>query len=592
MSEDPIAGPAFHLDLSAAGVHDADTVSVTRARVSEALLKPAEATIDFVVQESLYPDAVLGRPAVLTLTNGGEPRYFLGVVTDLTATSKSNMRFGYRAMLRHPIWMLSLNRASRVFAQASTSDILRRVIREVGLAEGADVKIQLREQHPPHVCVLQYEESDLSFITRILEEQGGYYYTDIYADDQPIVLADESTPPPILDVGSLEFRIQSGMTPKYERITSFRFTKRVTSARVRLRDYRFEQPDPMPEYTTHDADTHPRASGEQFCFINQGHEPDEVSALAEQNLDRCRLDHAVVQGTSTCPRLAPGYVFTLDDQTGADLNGDYRVIEVEHEGSEPQSAGEYSSGGSGEQYVNHFVAIPSNIPYRRPPQTLEPRIYGTHTATVVGPTAGEPHVDQYGRVQVRFHWQSDFRIETAPWVRVAQPWAGGRFGFLAIPRVGHEVVLAFLDGNPNRPLITGSVYNGTAIPPQDLPLLKANTSLRSSSLGNKPGSNEITMDDTAGEERLYLKAQHNFIEEIGNDQSSKVKRDVERIVGRDLKISIDGKSARLVTGSDDLEANEITLTATSKITIQCGASQIVLSPSSMTIDAPLVKINC
>jgi type VI secretion system secreted protein VgrG len=339
----------------------------------------------------------------------------------------------------------------------------------------------------------------------------------------------------------------------------------MTAASVRLRGYGFEAPgDPRTHQHCADGQT---VSPERFEFIDAAIDNDAIKQKARRRLEAAVAQGPRLEGSTNLPSPVPGFVAGFADLPEAerDREQEHIFIEVIHRG---QPAG---------TYANHFEAASIRPSFRIPPTADHPRIRGIQTAWVAGPSSqeGAHHCDQHGRVQLRFHWQDDFRLETAPWARVAQTLAGPGWGFLSLPRVGNEVLVAFADGDPERPVVIGSLHNGVSVPPQKLPDHAARTTIRSRSLDGGSGHNEIVLDDTAGAERISIRAE----------------KDREVLVQRDDRLEIKGERTVRTTGKDLAEAAEIELSATRSLTLRCGGSTIRITPSAISIDAPIVKLN-
>jgi len=304
-------------------------------------------------------------------------------------------------------------------------------------------------------------------------------------------------------------------------------------------------------------------------------------------------------------RLTPGYRFTLGGGTDSekhprkDLNREYLLTSVAHNGSQPSVLGD-EGGHEHTSYGNALVVIPFTVPYRPARVSPRPNAIGTHTATVVGPKGEEIYVDKHGRVKVNFHWDREGKYDehSSCWIRVSQNWAGLGYGGVFIPRIGQEVLVSFLEGDPDRPIITGRVYNAKEKPPYTLPDFKTVSTIKSSSSPGGKGFNEIKFEDKAGQEEIWIHGQKNMTLIVKNDRTSAVGHDRKENVGNDQEVHVKKKST--------LTAKEVLVDATDKITLKCGNSTIVMTPTAIeissvtitstasavhTIKGALVKIN-
>jgi len=351
-----------------------------------------------------------------------------------------------------------------------------------------------------------------------------------------------------------------------------------------------------------------------------------------------------VTAHSDCRRLVAGYTFTLDGHDRAAFNQEYVLTAVQHYGSQPEAAGAEAatSGGSNQAvYENDVECIPKATPFRPPRTTPRPAISGGQTAIVVGPSGEEIHTDKYGRVKVQFHWDraGKYDDKTSCWVRVSQGWAGGGYGMMFLPRIGQEVIVDFLEGDPDQPIITGRVYNASQMPPLDLPAEKTRSTIKSSSSKGGGGANEIRFEDKKGDEQLLLHAEKdlNFRvkndrrEHVGNDRHlvvardkiQKVERDEHSLVDRDqiTEITRDhslkvGKNQSIEIGADRsltvtgdvheaykanhsqevgsdlyLKAMGVVIEGMKELTVKVGGSFLKIDSVGVTISGPQIKLN-
>jgi type VI secretion system secreted protein VgrG len=518
-------------------------------------------------------DKLLGQPVNVRLTVGvGKSRYFAGIVSRFSQGTRDTTFTRYRAEVVPNLWLLTRRAQSRIFQHQTVPDILKKVF------DGIDVDYGGLQGkfHPRNYCV-QYRESDFAFASRLMEEEGIFYFFKHTKDGHQLVVA--NTPlahPEVPEQAKVIFEeLTGGNRPEY-RITGWEKVQEVRPGKVTLWDHSFELPDKNlaaeklpPESVTIGQVTHPlRLPGgehreiydypggyvSRFDGIDAGGEerPADVSKLFEDNERtaniRIQAEAAAalrIQGTGNCRQFTSGHTFTLSRHFNAD--GAYLLTDVEHH---IRHAGDLRSGdGVALVYENKFTCIPQSLAFRPARTTPKPRVEGSQTAVVVGPQGEEIFCDKYGRVKVQFHWDREGKSDgnSSCWVRVATPWAGRGWGGIHIPRIGQEVVVDFLEGDPDRPLIVGSVFNADVMPPFELPAGKRLSGFRTSSTPHTGGSNEITFDDTKGKERVTVHAQY--------DKNVTVDHDMTTTVHNNRASTVDVNSTELVKGKKTTTVN-------------------------------------
>ncbi|GFO57635.1 hypothetical protein GMSM_46420 [Geomonas sp. Red276] len=295
-----------------------------------------------------------------------------------------------------------------------------------------------------------------------------------------------------------------------------------------------------------------------------------------------------VQGTSNCARLIPGYTFSINKHSFAELNDEYCLVAVEHEGSQSCAYGEYSGIGGDYTYSNHFIAIPASKVYRTRKTFEKPFVRGLQTAIVTGPPGEEIHTDEYGRIKVQFHWDREGKNDdrSSCWLRTCQPWSGNGWGLASLPRVGDEVLVGFINGDPDWPIVVGSVNNAASPALYDLPDHKTRSGIKTRSTpgGGTDNFNELRFEDRKGAEEVYLQSERDWNILVKNDKTEAIRANSSTTIGGDRTTTVKGSSSQT--------ADHITLTATSGITLQCGANTIDLDASGIRINGVLVKVNC
>ncbi|MEZ4296933.1 MAG: type VI secretion system tip protein TssI/VgrG [Polyangiaceae bacterium] len=492
----------------------------------------------------LHPGSVVGRAATLTIDAGQGPRAVHGIVSRFAHVDPWRNGAEYHLTLVPAMARLRLRTDSRIYQGLSVPEIIADVLRRAGFrqvsrrerglsraldrAETGDFDMVLGASHAPRESCVQYRETDWDFVHRLLEEEGILSFFEHDDSAHRLVISDSPTVhEPISGADTLPFRPQSGMSAAEEHVARFHFAEESRPDRVAVSDYQFERPllrlDASAEAgafgTGTVAATATAGGGNAFeVYEHPGHHdhPEAGMRTARMRIEEIQATRWVSQGESSSSRLVPGRTFVLTDHPSSEMNRRYLITRVEHRGAEPAN-----SGGAEERYVCRFEAIPADVAFRPPRRTPRPVIPGIQTAIVVGPPGEEIHTDRHGRVKVRFHWDrtgyTDDRCSA--WIRVAQASAGAAFGSVFLPRVGHEVVVDFIEGDPDRPLITGSVYHGANVPPLALPAEKTKSTVKTSSTPGGGGSNELRFEDQKGAEEVYLHAQKDLSIQVENDKS-------------------------------------------------------------------------
>lgn len=565
---------------------------LSAARIEETLGRPTEATFDFAFDEevSIDPADLLGLVATIHWESGGVGRAATGVLVAVKERPGVGGSLAFTARLAHPLARLEAGRWSRVFTDADLPAIIRRVLEERGWTEDRDFRLAFRDRHAERPLVVQYHESDLAFLSRVLAEHGASYRIDGEVEQETVVFIDAGSDPPRSPADPLRLASQLGLGPEAGQVATASLTQASRLESVRLRDHRFRSPNDRVEAST--ASEANGAIGEEYLYLDEDLPQAEIESTAARRLEAAHGDGEVYEFDTISPSLASGTSFEVEDHRhGGAYSATYFAVSVSH----GLVAVEFPGGSDDRvaRYENRCVAVRSTTPWRPPPASRAPRIHGLQAAVVVGDRDGDLNVDEHGRIQVRFRWQVEKADHPAPWIRIAHPWAGRGFGMIALPRVGHEVLLAFLDGDPDRPVVVGSLFNGESTPPEALPNHASRMVIRSKSLGKDDSLyNELHLEDRAGEELVYLRAARDMLAEVVRDQTTLVERDARLEVKRNESSEIKGDRKASVVGRDSLEAREIELVASTSITLRCGGSTITITPSGVDIEAPIVKLNC
>jgi type VI secretion system secreted protein VgrG len=484
---------------------------------------------------------VVGKPALLCFRAGDELRRVHGIVESFEQGDESKKLTAYRAVLVPSVFRLRYRRDSRIFQALSVPDILKKLLQGAGIpADG--YRLSLSESYAPREYCVQYRESDWAFLCRLMESEGLSYHFEHDDSADLLVITDSSSfYAPIAGEATVPFRASLGALMKDEHVSRFRYGKRIRPGKVTLRDYNFKKPSLLLE-----SDEQASLDGDLEIYDYPGdyESPSPGKTLARLRLEELQASRQTAEGESACARFVPGATFTLADHPRDDYNRELLITQVDHHGAEPGMEG--AAGAA--PYGNRFQAIPKEIPFRPALITPRPTIKGIQTAIVTGPPGEEIHTDEHGRIKVQFHWDRLGKKDdkSSCWIRVSQIAAGGAWGAVFLPRVGHEVVVDFIEGDPDRPLVTGSVYHGTNVPPYPLPAEKTKSTFKSNSSTGGGGFNELRFEDKKSAEEIFLHGQkdwnilieHDKGQEIGHDEALLVKHDRQIQVGNDETVTI------------------------------------------------------
>jgi len=519
----------------------------------EAVSAPFELSLDLLSEDETVAAASLLRKSVdvhMKLASGGE-RVFNGLVREFRQLGRQDKLVEYRMKIGPALWFLKLTGESRIFQQKSVLDIVQKVLKEQGVTK---IELQCQKSYEPREYCVQYRESHFDFVSRLLEQEGIYYYFTHKDGEHTLVLDD--TPPnaaPCPDGDPAHMAASDAPWQESDVIVELTSAFAVHTGKVTLRDYNFETPSNDLE-----AQASSEGPGEWYDYPGFYGKVGEGKRYAKLQAEEYTSHIKVINGEGNCRFFLPGHKFELKSHFRNDLNASYHLLEVRHSAT----AGDYRSWDSAPMdYRSDFVAVPIDTKFRPPRETADPIVHGTQTAVVVGPGGEEIWPDKYGRVKVQFHWDREGKKDenSSCWVRVASTWAGKQWGFIQIPRIGQEVVVAFLEGDPDQPIIVGSVYNAELMPPYALPANKTQSGVKSrSSLKGEPDNfNEIRFEDKKGEELIRIHAEkdksveveHNRDEHVGNDETYTVDHDQTIHIGHDRTETVDNDETISIGGN-------------------------------------------
>jgi len=640
---------------------DPDVLLLTGFSGQEAISSLFRFHLDLIAEnyETIAFDKLLGQKVSIELQLPGEDsRYFHGILSSFSQGGR-NLRFTrYAAELVPQFWLLTRQVRSRIFQQMSVKDILAQVLASL------DVTLELQGNYPPRDYCVQYRESDFQFASRLMEEEGIYYFFKHTEDSDEMVLADTpQSHPEIPDPSKLIYDDIEGGTRDGERILRWEKSQDLRSGKYTLWDHCFELPGKHLEAEKTILETtqagkvvhklkvggndsfeiydYPGAYAQRFDGVSPGggDRASDLQKIFDDNnrtvgirMQQEALPSLVINSASKCGHIAPGYKFTLTRHFNAD--GVYVITSLSHSGKQG-----YGTGSDGElmdaSYSNTFTCIPFALPFRPLRVTPRPFVHGSHTATVVGPAGEEIFTDKYSRVKVQFHWDREGQndADSSCWVRVGTPWAGQQWGMIHIPRIGQEVIVDFLEGDPDQPIIVGSVYNAAQMPPYKLPDNKTQSGIKTHSTpgGGAHNFNQIRFEDKKGHEQLWIHAENSMLESVegyqtitvgagrsettGGEKDGATHGSTKELVYKDTHLRVKGDSRSLVEGKVSWSVNgdevretagsyalssstsivvnapEIYLQANTKLALMVGASYIILEAAGVTVVGPMIKLN-
>ncbi|MHC8327308.1 type VI secretion system Vgr family protein [Pseudomonas sp. LB1P83] len=485
-----------------------------------------------------------------TLHNDATVRPLDALVAEIRQLPADATAERYQLVLRPWLWWLTLASNNRVFQNLSTSDIVTTIFKAHGFT---DFLLKLTGSYSPREYCIQYGETDFAFVSRLLEEDGIFWFYTHENGKHTLVLGDSNDAfPPIPNGPKVNYIGQHMGERELHGIRSGHVCLQAVAGVYRATDYEFTTPT-TSLYSQAEAVAGPRSVYEHPGSYNAKARGD---ALTKQRVDGLRSQEKRFVGESDCRWLVPGHWFTLAGHDDATLNIDWVVTAVTHEASH-------------ESYQNRFEAIPKAVPFRPQRTTAKPRMH-TQTAIVVGKSGEEIWTDEYGRIKLQFPWDRDGKNDetSSCWVRVVLPWSGKGFGMQFIPRIGQEVIVTFIDGDPDRPLVTGCVYNGDNALPYALPANQTQSGIKTQSSKGGGGFNELRFEDKKDAEEVFLQAQKDFKINVLNDTTA--------TVGHDETLTVQNARTRTVKEGDETVTLE---KGKRSVTIQTGSDSLDVKDS-------------
>ena len=484
--------------------------------------------------DALSFDAIVGKSITLHVQTVDSERAFHGFVSRFSQGSRDERFTHYHAEMVPWLWFLTRTADCRIFQRKTAPDIIKKIFTDLGFQ---DFELRLYKTYRQREYCVQYRETDFNFVSRLMEEEGICYFFehDPGGSKHTLVLADDAPAhKPCPGQAKVRCDFASGGWRGEDAISEWRIEQEYRPSAWAHTDYNFETPSTSLMVTVKDEGKY-----EIYDFPGVYSKKNDGDQLARTRLQETLAFKSRASGKSNCRCFTTGALVELTDHYRKDLNHKWMLTAVYHQSTIGEA---YGSGGSDEGffYTNTFECIPESVSFRPTRLTPKPSVQGCQTAVVVGPAGEEIYTDKYGRVKVQFHWDREGKKneDSSCWIRVSSPWAGKGWGGIHIPRIGQEVVVDFLEGDPDQPLIVGRVYHAENMPPWGLPAKKVISGFKSDSTKGGGGYNEISMDDTKGNELIQVHAQHDQDIEVLHDERTNVGHDRTETVGNNETITI------------------------------------------------------
>ncbi len=569
--------------------------------------------------EAIAMDRLVGQQAtVRMLLADGCFRYWNGLIGNFWQGGRQQGLTSYTAELVPALWLLKRTSDCRIFQNRKTPAIVEQILGEAGIR---DFALRLYGDFPEREYCVQYRETDFDFLSRLMEEDGIYYFFEHEKDKHTLVLANapeahRSCP------GQPRARYEAAPGGHHDEdaVLEWELGQELRPGSYALQDYNFESPG-----TDLLSNIAGRNAWELFEYPGAYRRRSEGEARVRLRLQETEASRVAVRGASDCRAFASGFHFELTDHYRSDHNQLYLFTGVQHSA---QQGAEFRSGTeqTGFEYRNRFECLPRTTPFRPARVTPRPVVHGAQTAVVVGKAGEEIWTDKYGRVKVQFHWDRYGKKDenSSCWVRVSQPWAGKGWGAISLPRIGQEVVVSFLEGDPDQPLITGRVYNAEQMPPYELPAEQTKTTLKTDSSKGGGGFNELRFEDAKGREQVLIHAERDhevrvkkdFLRTVGGQAHMIAAADQFEQIGGDLHFRVKGDQNQKVDGAVSLAAGmdvqqkagtnyaleagteihlksglNLVVESGTTLTLKVGGSFVNLNPAGVYISGPMVMIN-
>lgn len=560
-----LKGLRFTLDVNG---QSPETFAVINFRLVQNLSFPFVMDVEVASKEfGLRADILLEKKATLTIWQGPKVlRYIIGVVASFGMKENNRWQMLYRLRIQPPLWRSGLRQNFRIFQKQDIQTISATLLDENGVTDWTP---SFNIDHPPREFCVQYGESDLAFLSRLWTEEGIFFYDKLAPEGpvQKLTLCDDVAGLTLIKE-AIPFNPNTTTEVTNECISIFHYEANVRPSSVLSKDYTFKAPGWEGRFNQQGENLNKQFTQyEIYDYPGRFKDEQHGQDFTRYQMDGLRNNAERASGSSNSPRLWPGIHFTLDNHPQKTLNQEWQVVHSLLTGMQPQAM--HGSQGLGTTLTNQFTAIPADRTWR--PQPLpKPKVDGPQSAIVTGPAGEEIFCDEHGRVRVKFHWDRSPQKneDSSCWVRVSQAWAGPGFGNLAIPRVGQEVIVDFLNGDPDQPIIMGRTYHQDNRSPGSLPGTKTQMTIRSKTYKGD-GFNELRFEDATAKEQIYMHAQKDMKTEVLHDKTTTVEHDHTETVKNNQTVTvIVGQTVNVGSKKEGGHDQKVTVANDQTITVQ------------------------
>ena len=496
---------------------------------------------------TIKPEELIGKTVTLTIQDK-QKRTFHGYISRFAygEIQSGNMRL-YRLEMVPWLWFLSKTNNFRIFQEQSTKDIVSQVFADLGFN---DFEFNLSDSPASREYCIQNNESDLNFISRLLEEEGIAYYFEQKEGAHVLHLVDAANAYQECKETGLTYSRERGLK---EKISRWEHLHEYRKGKWSVNDYDFKMPAKAQLQTTDSTSKFANVKNYEHYEYQATHDISNLKKLSTKRIEAEEVPISVIKVTSRCSSFYAGGKFKISSHVFPEEQGSYIITSIKHRAFDNT----FLAGNQGDaDYTNELSCIPDSVHFRPPQVHQKPRVFGPQSAVVVGPSGEEIYVDEHGRIKVQFQWDRQGKADekSSCWIRVMQPWAGSGWGTSFIPRIGMEVVVNFYNGDPDRPIVTGSVYNGENKPPYVFPDSKTQSGIktRSSKSGDTGTFNELRFEDKKGDEQIYIQAEKNLEVLVKNDEALTINNDRTKTVANNENSSI-GKNRDKSVGENQSE---------------------------------------
>ncbi len=558
--------------------------SVLEFEMREEIFTPYNLDLVIVTEKELELDQITGKDGELTIFGDDNERTISGIIRKFEIKGTKGRFRLYKVTITPWLWLLNLSFSTEMFQDMTTEEVVKNILKSSGIP--ADMyEFRLKNKYKKREYCVRYKESGFEFVSRLLGEEGIFYFFETTTKGHKAIFGDSDLNYDKIEGESTVYYHKPGsFVSNNEFLTDVKLSGQLITGKYSAKDYDFKEPAiPM------DFSSEGKEANKYEVYDYPGHFEHNKNGkdVANINLERLSLFKETVTGQGSVPNFTTGKVFTLKDHEIDSMNKSYLLVSVKHKGVQPQVLEELTDQTGATSYSNTFTAIPDNVTFRPTSKYKKPVVEGVQTAIITGPDGEEIYTDKFGRVKVQFHWDREDKDKsnTSCWIRVSQSWTGSGYGSVSIPRIGQEVIVSFIEGDPDRPVITGRVYHGGNESPYSLPADKTKTVFKTESTPGGGGSNELTMEDKKGSEQFYIHAEKDMDTVIKNNETLTIENNRVITVGNNHLETITGNSviSTLQNLVENIGVNE-TRTIAENFTQEVGVDSVTNIGASETKD--------